>query len=337
MLVSRRCVFCARKKNVRFPAVALFSGHLVTPMSVSKIAGNSDMHAVIPFDEIVPGATVRLVVMKGTQYLSIRDLIMYLCDKDNKQAAQIWERLSPDTKQEVSSFCRNFQFPGRGQSEQPVITFPGALKLIMFLPGEAAKQHRASMVTILQKYFAGDPSLLKEVEANAASGSVISQLARASLAAGGPAVVDDGEDRKRKRELEDTQLHDMKVGIVTKFATTMDLINPNWREDTRLRLKTEDWLKNAAFNHGVPAITNGEEHLNKSVSVSQIAQEMGYNNLKHGQLIKLGHAVARRYRNKYDEEPPVHRQWVDGAERMVKSYTERDRDLIEEAIEEILN
>ena len=71
--------------------------------------------------------------------------------------------------------------------------------------------------------------------------------------------------------------------------------------------------------------------------MSQIAQEMGYNNLKHGQLIKLGHAVARRYRNKYQEEPPVHRQWVDGAERMVKSYTERDRDLIEEAIEEILN
>ena len=33
----------------------------------------------------------------------------------------------------------------------------------------------------------------------------------------------------------------------------------------------------------------------------------------------------------------MHRQWVDGAERMVKSYTERDRDLIEEAIEEILN
>ena len=266
--------FAREKKNVRFPAVALFSGHLVTPMSVSKIAGNSDMHAVIPFDEIVPGATVRLVVMKGTQYLSIRDLIMYLCDKDNKQAAQIWERLSPDTKHEVSSFCRNFQFPGRGQSEQPVITFPGALKLIMFLPGEAAKQHRASMVTILQKYFAGDPSLLKEVEANAASGSVISQLARASLASGGPVVVDDGEDRKRKRELEDTQLHDMKVGVVTKFATTMDLINPNWREDTRLRLKTEDWLKNAALNHGVPAITNGEEHQNKSVSVSQIAQEM---------------------------------------------------------------
>ena len=95
--------FAREKKNVRFPAVALFSGHLVTLMSVSKIAGNSDIHAVIPFDEIVPGATVRLVVMKGTQYLSIRDLIMYLCDKDNKQAAQIWERLSPDTKQDRKS------------------------------------------------------------------------------------------------------------------------------------------------------------------------------------------------------------------------------------------
>ena len=221
-----------------------------------------------------------------------------------------------------------------------MITFFGALKLIMRLPGESAKQYRDVMTTILQKYFAGDPSLLAEVEGNAASNSVISLLARASLATGAlhtASFVDDSLDRKRKRDLEDTQPHDLKVGVVTKFATTMDLINPNWREDTRLRLKPEDWLKNAALNNGVPAITNGDEYLAKSVSVSQIAQEMGHTNLKHGQLIKLGHAVARKYRNKYDEEPPVHRQWVDGAERPVKSYTERDRALIEEAIAEILN
>ena len=35
--------------------------------------------ATIPLDEIVPGATVRVVVMDGVQYLSIRDLIMCVC------------------------------------------------------------------------------------------------------------------------------------------------------------------------------------------------------------------------------------------------------------------
>ena len=113
-----------------------------------------------------------------------------------------------------------------------MITFFGALKLIMRLPGESAKQYRDVMTTILQKYFAGDPSLLAEVEGNAASNSVISLLARASLATGAlhtASFVDDSLDRKRKRDLEDTQPHDLKVGVVTKFATTMDLINPNWR------------------------------------------------------------------------------------------------------------
>ena len=63
-----------------------------------------------------------------------------------------------------------------------------------------------------------------------------------------------------------------RVNLIRSAAPyTIQRINPNWREDTCLRLKTEDWLKNAAFNNGVPAITNGDEYLAKSVSVSQIA------------------------------------------------------------------
>ena len=44
----------------------------------------------IPLDEIVAGATVRVAVIQGTQYLSVRNVIMYMCGKDNKQASQIW-------------------------------------------------------------------------------------------------------------------------------------------------------------------------------------------------------------------------------------------------------
>ena len=59
---------------------------------------------------------------------------MYACDKDRKGANKIWERLDESKKTELATFCRQFQFPGRGQSEQPVITLEGALKLIMWLP-----------------------------------------------------------------------------------------------------------------------------------------------------------------------------------------------------------
>ena len=91
---------------------------------------------VIPFDEIVTGGTVRYTYIDGIQYLSVRDLIMHMCCKDNNQAGEVWRRLSDEKKLELNDFCKTFQFPGSGQSKQPVITFPGAIRLAMFLPGK---------------------------------------------------------------------------------------------------------------------------------------------------------------------------------------------------------
>ena len=293
---------------------------------------DSDLVKCIPFDDIVAGATVRFTIIDGKQYLSIRDIIMHVCDKDKDQAGAVWRTLSDLKKNEVREFLSNFQFPGRGQQDQPVITFPGAIKLLMFLPGEKAKTHRSTMVSILTRYFAGDPSLLNEIEANALSESPIAQMARASL------QVENSElllERKRKREIEEAELHNKKLSNVTLFTSTMSLINPNWRDDTRLRLQTEDWLKNVAFNPEMAAITNGEAApTSKSISVTQVARELGYN-LNHANQIKVGRLVAAKYRAKYDAEPPTHTQWVDGAERPVKSYTEADRGLIVEALAEL--
>jgi hypothetical protein len=58
-----------------------------------------------------------------------------------------------------------FKFPGAGQKEQPVITFPGAIQLAMFLPGEAAKKNRLAMADILRRYSAGNDSPIDEIEA----------------------------------------------------------------------------------------------------------------------------------------------------------------------------
>ena len=295
------------------------------------VSRDSEVVKSIPFDDIVAGATVRFAEIDGVQYLSIRDIIMHLCDKNLNDAGAVWRNLADQKKNELQQFLLNFKFPGRGQQDQPMITFPGALKLLMFLPGEKAKTHRSSMVTILTRYFAGDPSLLREIEANAMSESPVAQMARASLAS--ESGIQDSLKRKREEELEATELHTKKLSNVSLFATTMALINPNWRDDARLRLQTEDWLKNVAFNSGSTpaAITNGP--VRQPISVSQVAQELGYR-LSRADLIKAGVSTAAKYRFKYDSDPPTHAQWVDGAQRMVKSYTEEDRDLILEALEE---
>jgi len=126
--------------------------------------------SLMNLDELVPGATVRFTVKNGTQHISIRDLIMLVCEKDRNQAGEVW-------KAEVQDL--NHKFPGSGQKVQPVITFPGSIKLMMWLPGETA---RGFCTKILTQYFAGDVSLLKEIEANAASNAPISQMARVALA-----------------------------------------------------------------------------------------------------------------------------------------------------------
>ncbi len=45
-------------------------------------------------------------------------------------------------------------------------------KLAMFLSGDKAAFHRAAMVSILSRYYAGDDSLTDDIEANAASWGV---------------------------------------------------------------------------------------------------------------------------------------------------------------------
>jgi len=74
-----------------------------------------------------------------------------------------------------------FIFIGAREKTQDVILFQGALKLIMFLPGNGAKDFRKNAADILTKFFAGDASLVAQIEENAESSHPISQMARASL------------------------------------------------------------------------------------------------------------------------------------------------------------
>ena len=140
---------------------------------------------IIPFHELVPGSEgVRFTTVEGIPYMSVRDIIMVVCKKDSKRASETWINLSETYKNELSEFLGNFgnfQFPGRGQSPQPVITLPGALKLVMWLPGNMAKDFRTKACEILNRYIAGDASLVAEINANAVSTAPINEMARASL------------------------------------------------------------------------------------------------------------------------------------------------------------
>ena len=104
------------------------------------------------FDKLTSGATVRYAVIDGVKYLSIRDLIMVICEKDMNMAAEYWRRMNFQTKYDIEKEIKSYKFPGRGQQDQPVVSIEAAAMILSFLPGDKAKHRRATALEILGQH-----------------------------------------------------------------------------------------------------------------------------------------------------------------------------------------
>ena len=215
----------------------------------------------------------------------------------------------------------------------PVMTLQGIQHLLIILGGKVATEFRQIVLSVFNRYMAGDRSMLQEVEANAVSTAPIHQAYRQALVQE-PVLDAAGEKRKLERQeaLLELEFKERNISVMGSFCGLMTSLNPEWKSDTRLRLQIEDSMKTAMFGGQQALITNGDSlTTSRSISVSQVAQELGVR-LKHSDSIAIGKALASQYREQYGEPPSKHRQWVDGAEREVNSYTERDRQLVERVV-----
>jgi len=71
------------------------------------------MSSVIPFGELLDGAIVRATTIRGKNYLSVRDLIIAVCEKNANRSCEIWRRdIGEDKKQELRTFMETFRFEG---------------------------------------------------------------------------------------------------------------------------------------------------------------------------------------------------------------------------------
>ena len=172
---------------------------------------------VISYNEIIPEATVRFTVIDDVQYLSVIDIISVMCGQTTHNAAQTWRRFPENYKNELETFCSQYKFKGRGQREQPVIQFQGALKLMMWLPGEQAKKFRSKAAEILTRYYAGDKTLLNDVWANAQSKQPINEAAREALDC---VEEEDREAKRQKMELCETGEWAREASTMIQSANT---------------------------------------------------------------------------------------------------------------------
>ena len=87
-------------------------------------------------------------------------------------------RLPEEVQAEICKDSLTHQFFGPGQTEVDVITFQGALKLIMAVPGENARALRTQFAELLQRFFAGDPTLVSDLAQNLANDDEAHRFAR---------------------------------------------------------------------------------------------------------------------------------------------------------------
>lgn len=317
------------------------------------------LQPLIPFDEIAAGKSARLAVIEGMQYLSVRDLFMHIGGYSSNTANKAWERFSPDAKNELKTFCRQFRFPGPGNpTPTDVISFKGALKLTMMIGGENAKKYRSAMVLILQRYYAGDGTLLEEVEANAQSAGPIQQMARASLAAETDENALCLPFKKRRLELEMAQMEaEVEAKQIANHAAELEneakkianrksehehvsKITGSYKDlcedtvmDERARLILKDNFLNMAMLPGSSAAGGSHDPSAnaKPTSLSMVAEKLKLK-LSTNELISLGQELKKKYVEKHGKPPSKHQQLCGGRATLVNTYMEADEPLIEEIL-----
>ena len=305
-----------------------------------------------------------MVDKSGLQVFSVYDFLTVACGYGNSGASarNEFKRLTRDGsefKSEVVASCYNLKFPGPGQRETPCMTIRGLQRLLMIQGGKVAAEYREIIEGAFTRVMAGDQSLIEVINANAASQEPVQQAFRAALAQEPVAPVLDeaclGKKREhseisqdilaeRKLRLEEAEFRlkerEKALEHMNRGMELIDSLKARNNIDERTKLQFEDHIKNvllSASNQFAPqkAIMDGGSNETESLSVSVLAAEMGFR-CSDREIINIGRAMAAKFREKYQCDPPKHKQYVKGNYIPVNSYMERDRPLMEQAVRDIM-
>ena len=186
----------------------------------------------IPFSELLPGHVVR-VTDDNPPLIWAVDLVMAVTGKNRNNAGEILRDL--DEKLFSHDRVVTKSQPGSGNSKTRLVSFQDALELVMVLPGKVAKDTRKKASAILTRYYAGDPSLVREIQANAQSNDGINVLARASMPEASNALVSES----RKRTIEDLEIEERRAVIEERRAA----VARTMKEVARMDMETAEMAK----------------------------------------------------------------------------------------------
>ena len=145
------------------------------------------------------------------------------------------------------------------------------------------------------------------------------------------------EMEKKRVEMEKTRAESDTQRMVT-IANGYSELCKNTVIDERARLIFKDYYLNMTMSNQSSAgstqglLTNGETvSPNKPISLSQVAHELSLK-IPDNKLIAIGMELKKKYVKRHGKEPSKHDQLCGGRMTKVNTYSEGDRDLMEEVL-----
>ena len=140
-------------------------------------------------------------------------------------------------------------------------------------------------------------------------------------------------------------IQQQKLELADRWMECMERLDPNWRADARLQLQAKDRLCNAHMIEPRLAITAGPAQdaatslqsaslTLKEVADSLTAESGGTQDARVP--MRAGRAAAQLYAERHGRPPGKHKEMHGGRVIDVNSYTEADRDLLQEAVRQTM-
>jgi len=103
----------------------------------------------VSFHALAPGATVRSANISGALCLSARDLIFVVTGNHIQHAYHVWRTIRDLHSLVEGVHYHLYQFPGKGQRSQPLVSMRTAMMIVCSLPGKRAKAAKSKALQIL--------------------------------------------------------------------------------------------------------------------------------------------------------------------------------------------
>jgi hypothetical protein len=176
--------------------------------------------------EIMTGLDCTKMRMSDCGRISSIDFVAWAAKQSRKQASQTLINLAKkvDKDTEVLLYpwvgeLKKCEFAG-SLNKTSSLDIDDANHLMMILNGNKATQFREAAAKTIGRFFAGDPTLKPEIDANAKSDGPVQQLARVSH--GGKAVQDTEEDKYQDDMIEVNGGFELTI---VKYRNEIDVLN----------------------------------------------------------------------------------------------------------------